>query len=165
MHLRLCPGVLLTTFFSAMTVHLTAGRCPFSDANTLQIAANSVTKPSIAYADDSKSSCTPTIPEIQRRALPPLTQEDYKAIKADIAKALVTSDDHWPADFGHYGGLAIRMAWHCSGTYRKFDGRGGCDGGRIRFLPEIGWDDNANVDKMLYVLEPIHTKWEKVISW
>jgi len=72
---------------------------------------------------------------------------DMKALKADIEKTLTTSQDWWPADWGHYGGLMIRSAWHASGTYRIYDGRGGADGGQIRYEPLNSWPDNANLDK------------------
>ena len=72
---------------------------------------------------------------------------DMKALKADIEKTLTTSQDWWPADWGHYGGLMIRSAWHASGTYRIYDGRGGADGGQIRYEPLNSWPDNAHLDK------------------
>lgn len=98
-------------------------------------------------------------------ALPPLTPELYEKISADIDTTLRTSQDFWPADFGYYGGLLIRLAWHCSGTYRQSDGRGGCDGSRIRFAPELHWEDNANLDKAMAILEPLHEKYAEHISW
>ena len=98
-------------------------------------------------------------------ALPPLTPELYEKISAEIDTTLRTSQDFWPADFGYYGGLMIRLAWHCSGTYRQSDGRGGCDGARIRFAPEFHWEDNTNLDKALRILEPLHEKYSEYISW
>ena len=97
--------------------------------------------------------------------LPPLTQEMYQKISDDIDAALRDSQEFWPADFGYYGGLMIRLAWHCSGTYRQSDGRGGCDGARIRFAPEFHWEDNTNLDKALRLLEPTYAKYSDVISW
>ena len=73
---------------------------------------------------------------------------DMKELKADIEKALTTSQDWWPADWGHYGGLMIRLAWHSAGTYRIFDGRGGSDGGQIRYEPQNSWPDNATSIKL-----------------
>ena len=90
---------------------------------------------------------------------------DYKQLKADIEKALTTSHDWWPADWGHYGGLAIRSAWHLSGTYRTVDGRGGAEGGQIRFEPQNSWPDNGNIDKMRRILEPVKQKYGRSVSW
>lgn len=115
---------------------------------------------------DKMSEAHLGIPEYNpRAALPPLTEELYKKISDEIDKLLRTSQDFWPADFGYYGGLMIRLAWHCSGTYRQSDGRGGCDGARIRFPPEFHWEDNTNLDKALAILEPLHDKYSDVISW
>lgn len=101
------------------------------------------------------------------RQLPPLSEDSYNTIKADLEELLSTSRDFWPnhADFGTYRGLMIRVAWHCSGTYRHSDGRGGCDGARNRFAPENLWEDNTNIDKGLQLLQPLYDKYEDVISW
>lgn len=90
---------------------------------------------------------------------------NWTAVDEEIEAALSTPNPIWLPDYGYYGPLIIRLAWHCAGSYRESDGRGGCDGGRIRWDPEASWDDNANLDKARAILEPVKTAFGEGLSY
>ncbi len=90
---------------------------------------------------------------------------DVDAVIKDLKELMKKSQEWWPADFGHYGGLFIRLSWHSAGSYRIHDGRGGAREGSIRFPPRINWPDNIALDKAIRLLWPIKKKYGKKLSW
>ncbi len=94
-----------------------------------------------------------------------IAELDVEALKRDIIEVMTTSQEWWPADYGHYGPLFIRMAWHAAGTYRIADGRGGANGGYQRFAPQSSWPDNVSLDKARRLLWPVKKKYGRRISW
>ncbi|OUS08134.1 catalase/peroxidase HPI [Rhodobacterales bacterium 52_120_T64] len=145
----------------------TAGKCP------VMHGANTVTEQSvkswwpnalnldILHQHDTKTN--PLGADFDYRAA--VKTLDVDAVKADIHAMMTDSQDWWPADWGHYGGLMVRMAWHSAGTYRLADGRGGAGGGNMRFAPLNSWPDNVSLDKARRLLWPVKKKYGNKLSW
>ena len=146
----------------------TAGKCPVMHGGATSSTHTSVkdwwpNSLSVEILHQHGARTNPMDPDFDyREAVKGL---DFKALKADLHALMTDSQDWWPADWGHYGGLMIRMAWHAAGTYRTSDGRGGGSTGNLRFAPLNSWPDNGNLDKARRLLWPIKKKYGNAISW
>ena len=148
-----------------MTTENTEAKCPFSAAagvgTTIRDWWPQHLRLDLLHQHSSKSD--PMGPDFNYAEA--FKSLDLAAVKKDLAALMTDSQDWWPADFGHYGGLFVRMAWHSSGTYRIGDGRGGASRGQQRFAPLNSWPDNVSLDKARRLLWPIKQKYSEKISW
>ncbi len=143
-----------------------AGKCPvMHGANTTGSTSKMDWWPNALNLDILHQHDTKTNPLGDFDYREEVKKLDFAALKRDLTALMTDSQDWWPADWGHYGGLMIRMAWHAAGTYRIADGRGGAGTGNQRFAPLNSWPDNANLDKARRLLWPIKRKYGNKISW
>ncbi len=143
-----------------------AGKCPvMHGAQTTQGTDVMDWWPKALNLDILHQHDTKTDPQPESDYREAVRELDYPALKADMKALLNDSQDWWPADWGHYGGLMIRLAWHAAGTYRVQDGRGGGGSGNIRFAPLNSWPDNTNLDKARRLLWPLKKKYGNKVSW
>ena len=138
-----------------------AGKCPFSQTHTNRDWWPDTLNIDVLHRNSSLSD--PMGKEFDYAK--EFKSLDLNAVIKDLTALMTISQDWWPADFGHYGGLMIRMAWHSAGTYRIADGRGGAGAGQQRFAPLNSWPDNANLDKARRLLWPIKQKYGRKLSW
>jgi catalase-peroxidase len=145
----------------AKTDDKSAGKCPFGQAHTNRDWWPSQLNIQVLHGNSSLSDPMGKQFDYAKE----FKSLDLNAVIKDLHALMTDSQDWWPADFGHYGGLFIRMAWHSAGTYRIADGRGGAGAGQQRFAPLNSWPDNANLDKARRLLWPIKQKYGRKISW
>ncbi len=170
--------ISLSTNIKSQKSMATSGKCPFNHEGLKTTEANKVSSNSIDGTNNkdwwpnqlnlkvlrqNSSLSNPLDKTFNYRK--EFLSLDLKAVKKDIEAVLTKSEDWWPADFGNYGPLFIRMAWHSAGTYRTGDGRGGARAGQQRFAPLNSWPDNANLDKARRLLWPVKQKYGQKISW
>ncbi|MNV00084.1 Catalase-peroxidase [compost metagenome] len=179
-YILLSLSMLLVQASNGQTSTESAGKCPFNHENPAQKTGSSTPIVNKNLSGTSSHDWWPNQLDLsvlrQQSGLSnPMGEAfdyrtafstlDYQALKTDIRKILTDSQDWWPADFGNYGPLFIRMAWHSAGTYRTGDGRGGASEGQQRFAPLNSWPDNANLDKARRLLWPVKQKYGNKISW
>ncbi|MFY8350731.1 catalase/peroxidase HPI [Pseudoalteromonas sp. SSM20] len=146
---------------------MSSSKCPFTSGSITQTGkSNTDWWPNtlnldILHQHDSKTNPLGSDYDYREQ----LKQLDFAALKADLTALMTDSQDWWPADWGHYGGLMIRMTWHAAGSYRVADGRGGAGTGNLRFSPLNSWPDNTNLDKARRLLWPIKKKYGNKLSW